>query len=45
MAMDGSKDKGLAAMRNDDVRTAELEALGAERAGERPLGRQGAQPP
>ena len=36
MAMDGSKDRGLAAMRNDDVRTAELEALEAERAGERP---------
>ena len=35
--MDGSKDKGLAAMRNDDVRTAELEALSAERAAEHPV--------
>ena len=34
--MDGSKDRGLAAMRTDDVRTAELEALEAERAGARP---------
>jgi polyphosphate kinase 2 len=31
MAMDGSKDRGLAAMRTDDVRTAELEALDADR--------------
>jgi polyphosphate kinase len=37
MAMDGSKDRGLAAMRDDDVRTAELEALEAERAGARPV--------
>jgi polyphosphate kinase 2 len=38
MAMDGSKDRGLAAMRNEDVRTAELEALEAEREGARPVG-------
>jgi len=35
--MDGSKDRDLAAMRTEDVRTAELEALEAERAGERPI--------
>ena len=39
--MDGSKDRGLAAMRNEDVRTAELEALEAERAGAPPDQRQG----
>ena len=35
--MDGSKDRDLAAMCTEDVRTAELEALEAERAGERPI--------
>jgi polyphosphate kinase 2 len=38
MAMDGSKDRSLAAMRTDDVRTAEFEALEAERAETRPVG-------
>jgi len=39
--MDGLKEKGLTAMRSEDVRTAELEALDAERAGARPVGAKG----
>ena len=37
MAIDGAKDRGLAAMREDDVRSAEIEALAADRAGAKPV--------